>query len=272
MAALQPSYPELLETMIVTALEAGRIVHDIYCAGFKVEQKADRTPVTDADRAAETRILERLRAVAPSIPIVAEEEVASGRMPVVGTEFFLVDPLDGTREFIERRGDFTVNIALVRHGTPVLGVVYAPATARLFGGDARAREAFEAEHEPGSEIRAPRQSIRVRPAPTQGLTVVSSRSHSTPETEQYLASYTVVERVSVGSSLKFCLVANAQADLYPRLGPTMEWDTAAGHAVLLAAGGSVWAPGGVPLRYGKPGFRNTFFVAAGTLTPQPLPV
>jgi 3'(2'), 5'-bisphosphate nucleotidase len=264
---------ELLEAMIDAALEAGRAAHDVYRGSFEVQRKADHSPVTEADHAAEAIILERLRHVTPGVPIVAEEEVAAGRLPAIGREFFLVDPLDGTKEFIQRIGDFTVNIALVRDGDPVLGVVYAPVTSGLYIGDVVAGVALRS-HQPTDaprESKPPlRQPIRVRTPPEEGVTVVISRSHSTPETETYLARYKVAERVSVGSSLKFCLVACGQADLYPRLGPTMEWDTAAGHAVLVAAGGSVLAPGGSPLAYGKPGLRNSFFIAGGALHTVPL--
>jgi 3'(2'), 5'-bisphosphate nucleotidase len=258
--------------MIDAAIEAGRAAHEIYRGDFDVIAKADASPVTSADHAAEAIILERLARAAPSVPIIAEEEVAAGRVPVVGDEFFLVDPLDGTREFIQKRGDFTVNIALIRGGSPVLGVVYAPVKSSLFAGNVGAKSAFRSAQNTESTQAAPRQPIHVRPAPANGLIVVSSRSHSTPETDAYLASYTVADRVSIGSSLKFCLVAAAEADLYPRLGPTMEWDTAAGHAVLVAAGGTVRAPGSVPLRYGKPGFRNSFFIASGSVDPVPLAV
>lgn len=263
---------QLFEAIVAAAIEAGRVVHTIYRGGFSVSQKADESPVTNADHAAEAIILERLRAVAPDIPIVAEEEVAAGRQPAVGKEFFLVDPLDGTKEFIQKRGDFTVNIALIRERVPVLGVVYAPAKSSLFAGNVAAKSAFRSDQSTDSPEQAPRRPIRIRPVPGEGVTAVSSRSHSTPETDAYLAQCNVSDRVSIGSSLKFCLVASAEADLYPRLGPTMEWDTAAGHAVLSAAGGSVWAPGGAPLLYGKPGFRNTFFIASGGLTPPPLVV
>jgi 3'(2'), 5'-bisphosphate nucleotidase len=271
MSQRQAADAGLFEVMIAAAVAAGGLVHRIYQAGFEVHRKADRTPVTAADHAAEALILERLGRAAPDIPVIAEEEVAAGRIPATGAEFFLVDPLDGTKEFVQRRGDFTVNIALIRDGSPVLGVVYAPASAGLFGGDVDANIAFRSYQSTDSTGAAARHPIQVRPVPASGLTVVSSRSHSTPETDEYLSVYRVSERVSVGSSLKFCLVAAAEADLYPRLGPTMEWDTAAGHAVLLAAGGAVWGPGGLPLRYGKPGFRNTVFVASGTLVPQPIP-
>jgi 3'(2'), 5'-bisphosphate nucleotidase len=260
----------LLDTMVEAAVEAGRAAHEIYIAGFEVQRKADHSPVTVADHAAEAIILERLRKAAPDVPIVAEEEVAAGRLPAIGSQFFLVDPLDGTKEFIQRIGDFTVNIALIRDGAPVLGVVYAPVTAGLYIGNVADGWAKRSHQPTDSKVAAPREPIHVRPTPSQGLTVVVSRSHATPETETYLAQYPVFERVSVGSSLKFCLVAAGSADLYPRLGPTMEWDTAAGHAVLVAAGGSVLAPGGAPLAYGKPGLRNSNFIASGALNPVPL--
>lgn len=270
MSKREPTDTDLFEAMIAASVEAGRVAHDIYRGGFDVHRKADASPVTDADHAAEAIILQRLAQIAPHIPVIAEEEAAAGRVPEIGAEFFLVDPLDGTKEFIQKRGDFTVNIALIRDGSPVLGVVYAPAKSSLFAGNVITKHAFQSDQNTDAAEPAPRRAINVRPVPESGVTAVSSRSHSTPETDAYLALCNVADRVSVGSSLKFCLVAAGNADLYPRLGPTMEWDTAAGHAVLLAAGGSVWAPGGVPLVYGKAGFRNSFFIASGTLSPPPL--
>ena len=267
MSEKSPADSQIFEAAVAAAIEAGKVVYTCYRGEFDVHRKADSSPVTDADHAAEAVILARLREAAPRIPIVAEEEVAAGRVPAVGSEFFLVDPLDGTKEFIQRRGDFTVNIALIRNGVPVLGVVYAPAKNRLFAGNVTLNSAFRSDQDPDSAEIAERHSIRVRAVPSDGVTAVSSRSHSTPETDAYLSQVKVAEQVSVGSSLKFCLVAAGEADLYPRLGPTMEWDTAAGHAVLLAAGGTVSAPGGGPLLYGKQGFRNTFFIASGALTP-----
>jgi 3'(2'), 5'-bisphosphate nucleotidase len=257
----------LLGAMAAAALEAGRITLGIYQGEFEVRQKADLSPVTQADQAAEAFILQELARVAPSMAVVAEESAAAGHVPAVGEEFFLVDPLDGTKEFISRNGEFTVNIALISAGTPRLGVVYAPVSGTLYLGDVGARQAFCSKA--GTGGRKPREPIHVRPVPARGLTAVVSRSHGTSATEAYLARYRVAERVSIGSSLKFCLVAAGEADLYPRIGgPTMEWDTAAGHAVLAAAGGAVQAPGGVPLRYGKPGFRNpSSFVATGPLEP-----
>ena len=260
----------LLEALLPVAVAAGREAYAVYLRGCPVEHKADRTPVTEADHAAEAVILAHLARIAPDVPVAAEESCAAGRIPVVGDVFFLVDPLDGTKEFIARRGDFTVNIALIRAGQPVLGVVYAPVTGMLYAGEVAAGRAFRCAQPPDAAAPGAREPLHVRAAPPAGLIAVVSRSHATPETEQYLLGYPVSERVSVGSSLKFCLVASGAADLYPRLGPTMEWDTAAGHAVLVAAGGQVLAPDGRPLRYGKPDFRNSFFVAAGAFPLTPL--
>jgi 3'(2'), 5'-bisphosphate nucleotidase len=261
---------QLLEAMVGAAVEAGGAVHRIYLSGFSVHCKEDASPVTEADHEAEAIILRQLADSAPQIPVVAEESVSGGRVPPVQDEFFLVDPLDGTKEFIARRGEFTVNIALVRSGAPVLGVVYAPASGDLYGGGVPTRQAFRMQQDPLAPRVArvtARQAIRVRPAPEQGLTAVASRSHRTPETDAYLRRYSIVEEVSIGSSLKFCLIAQGSADLYPRFGPTMEWDTAAGHAVLVAAGGSVLASDGAPLNYGKPGYRNGWFIASGAFVP-----
>lgn len=261
---------ELIEALLATAVAAGKAALDIYHTAFAVTHKADQSPVTAADHASEKIILEHLAQLAAGVPVVAEEAAAAGSIPQVREEFFLVDPLDGTKEFIHRRGEFTVNIALIRQGMPALGVVYAPVGGLLCAGNVAAGRAFRCSQTADGAPPGPREALRVRPVPAAGVTAVVSRSHSTPETDTYLSHYTINKRVSVGSSLKFCLVAAGEADLYPRLGPTMEWDTAAGHAVLAAAGGQVIAPGGAPLGYGKPGFRNTFFIASGTLTPVPL--
>lgn len=265
-----PADDELIEALLAAARAAGRAALDVYRADFTVTRKADQSPVTAADHASERIILEHLARVAPAIPVVAEEAVAAGSIPRVGEEFFLVDPLDGTKEFIHRRGEFTVNIALIRRRMPAVGVVYAPVGGVLYAGNVATAHAFRCSHPADAAQGGPREPLRVRPVPAEGVTAVVSRSHSTPETEAYLHHYPVRDRVSVGSSLKFCLVAAGEADLYPRLGPTMEWDTAAGHAVLAAAGGQVLAPGGEPLAYGKPEFRNPFFIASGTLRPVPL--
>ena len=262
---------ELIEALLATAVAAGRAALEVYRADFTVTQKSDQSPVTAADHASEKIILEDLARLAPSIAVVAEEAVAAGATPQVREEFFLVDPLDGTKEFIHRRGEFTVNIALIRKRMPALGVVYAPVGGMLYAGNVADARAFRCAHPAQAAAPGPREPLHVRPIPGAGITAVVSRSHSTPETDAYLRHYTIGNRVSVGSSLKFCLLASGEADLYPRLGPTMEWDTAAGHAVLAAAGGKVLAPGGEPLAYGKPEFRNSFFIATGTLSPVPLP-
>ncbi|HTW38629.1 MAG TPA: 3'(2'),5'-bisphosphate nucleotidase CysQ [Steroidobacteraceae bacterium] len=265
---------ELLEAMINAALDAGRAVQEIYrrdsWRALEVRTKADSSPVTLADRTAEGIVLEHLARCAAGTPVIAEEEVAAGRVPAVGEEFFLVDPLDGTKEFIARRGEFTVNIALVRRGAPVLGVVYAPPLGRLYAGNVTSPGAFRSTLDLEEPRVAARESIHVRAVPAGGITAVASRSHSSAETEAYLARYRVAERISIGSSLKFCLIAEGHADLYPRLGTTMEWDTAAGHAVLLGAGGSVTCATGGALGYGKPQFRNPWFIASGALAPQPI--
>ncbi len=247
------------------AYDAGRIILSHYVEEIVARKKEDRSPVTDADEEAEKFILQRLRHLAEGVPIVAEEEVAAGRVPKVGHRFFLVDPLDGTKEFINRNGEFTVNIAEIVEGKPVRGVVYAPAKDRMFFGEV-ASGAFEIEAKPGG---APAYSearrITVRAPAKDGLVAVASRSHRDSKTEEYLKHYPVKEFVTAGSSLKFCLVAAGEADIYPRHGTTMEWDTAAGHAVLAAAGGSVMTVDSQPFHYGKPRFENPHFVARGLI-------
>src|SRR2546421_4262336 len=204
--------------MIGAAVAAGRAALAVYRGEFAVERKADGSPVTAADHAAQAIILQRLGQAA-RVPVIAEEEVAAGRVPAIGHEFFLVDPLDGTKEFIQRRGEFTVNIALIRAGAPVLGVVYAPVNASLYCGNVEATSAFRSTQRTDSDEPSARQPIRVRPVPASGLTAVVSRSHATPETDAYLAHYTVAHRVSIGSSLKFCLVAAGGGRPPSPLGP-----------------------------------------------------
>lgn len=246
----------LLETLIPLARQAGKLVMDVYATDFAVRGKDDASPVTEADERAEAVILAGLAALTPEIPVVAEEAVAAGKLPEVGERFWLVDPLDGTKEFIRRNGEFTVNIALIEAGQPVLGVVLAPALGRLYGG-AVGVGAF-VDDERG------RRSIRCRVPPTEGITVVASRSHGDAAAlDAFLAGRKVAKQVSAGSSLKLCLVAAGEADLYPRLGRTMEWDIAAGHAVLAAAGGRVTEIDGRPMVYAKPDFANPHFVAWG---------
>lgn len=239
------------------ALRAGEAILAVYDTEFDVEKKDDASPVTEADRRAERLILEALRReVTDRYPIVAEEEVAAGRIPHIdGGPFWLVDPLDGTKEFVKRQGDFTVNIALIEGGRPRLGVVHAPARNATYWGSPRG--AFARTDAGGAH------AIACRPMPAKGLVAVASKSHRNPELEEYLARYDLAESISSGSSIKFCLVAAGRADLYPRTGRTMEWDTAAGHAVVLFAGGSVTDMQGNELTYGKPGFENPHFVARG---------
>ncbi len=256
--------------MVEAALEAGRAANRIYQGAYALHTKVDGSPVTTADHVAEEIILRHLALQAPQISVVAEEQVAAGNVPAVTEEFFLVDPLDGTKEFVRKSGDFTVNIALIRRAAPVLGVVYAPATGQLFTANVGTTTAMRATLDPATATLGELQPIRVRKVPAAGVTAVASRSHRTAETDAYLARYTIAQLVAVGSSLKFCLVAAGEADLYPRLGTTMEWDTAAGHAVLTAAGGQVLGPDGEALRYGKPQFRNPWFVASGAFVPLAL--
>lgn len=258
----------LYEALIATTIAAGRVVMQVYDGAFAVEHKGDASPVTEADRRAELIILADLAKLAPDIPVVAEEACSEGRIPTVGGSFFLVDPVDGTREFISRNGDFTVNIGLVRDGVPVLGLVYAPARGDLYAG----RLGLGAEHLAIADgAIASRRAIRVADPAPQPPRILASRSHCTPETDQFIARFPGAALVQAGSSLKFCLMAAGDADLYPRMGPTMQWDTAAGDAVLRAAGGVVETVGGVPLAYG-PGhgdgvsaYANPWFVARGSL-------
>ena len=248
---------DTVERVRAIALRAGAEILDVYNSDFAVEQKDDTSPVTEADRRAETLILAALRAeVTDAYPIVAEEEMAAGKLHDVGNRpFWLVDPLDGTKEFIKRRGDFTVNIALIENGRPKLGVVHAPAKNVTYWGSPLG--AFAEKDDSGA------QPITCRPMPAKGLVAVASKSHRNPELEEFLARYDLAESIAAGSSIKFCLVAEGRADLYPRTGRTMEWDTAAGHAVVIFAGGSVTDFAGRELAYGKPGFDNPHFIVRG---------
>lgn len=252
----------------VVALKAGAKILEIYASDFSVESKADASPVTEADSAAEIIILEELAKLTPSIPVVAEESVASGVIPQASERFYLVDPLDGTREFVSKNGEFTVNIALIENGVPVLGVVYAPALGEIFWGD-RDHGAFRAKVVTGQI--GPQEPLKVRSAPAR-IIAIGSRSHGSSETEDWLSRYEVENFVAAGSSLKFCRVAQGAADIYPRMGRTMEWDTAAGDAILRAAGGIVTTLDGQPLFYGKrdraeaSDFANPYFVAYGDVS------
>ena len=238
---------------------AGRVVMDVYATAFAVATKSDLSPVTEADERAEALLLPRLRALLPGVPVVAEEDAGRSGAPPVGDEFLLVDPVDGTREFVSRNGDFTVNVALVRDGAPVVGAVYAPARARLFVGG---RSAAAGHVLPGGDLDS-LSPVTTRPYPQAGLRAVASRSHLDDRTRAFLDRLAPASTTAAGSSLKFCVLAAGEADVYPRFGPTMEWDTAAGDAVLRAAGGTVVDEDGATFRYGKPGLRNGPFVAWG---------
>jgi 3'(2'), 5'-bisphosphate nucleotidase len=243
----------LLDDIAVAAREAGEAILELVRRGFEVERKQDLSPVTEADRAAELIILAALAKAAPGVPVVAEEEVAAGRIPATGDLYFLVDPLDGTKEFIRGGDDYTVNIGLISEGAPLLGVVFTPARgtvhAGLVGGGAWIEDGDG------------RRPIATRER-GETITAVASKSHFNQPTADYLAEAVgECDYTAIGSSLKFCIVAEGKADIYPRLSPTSEWDTAAGHAVLLAAGGRVDGIDGGPLQYGKTAFLNRGFVA-----------
>ncbi|NIA70768.1 3'(2'),5'-bisphosphate nucleotidase CysQ [Pelagibius litoralis] len=265
---------DIIATLKLIAERAGKIILAYYVEGeeIAVREKDDTSPVTEADEAAETFILGALNTLTPDIPVVAEEAMAAGEAPVIeGNRFWLVDPLDGTKEFISRNGEFTVNIALIEDGQPVAGVVHAPAMAMTWAGVCGETE--DGDKGSGQAVFAetdkPVMDIRVRKIPSEGAVVVASRRHGAgKELDDFLSRYTVAEKVSAGSSLKFCLVASGRADVYPRFGRTMEWDTAAGHAVLLAAGGQVYTLDDEPLDYGKPDFENPHFYALGDASPD----
>jgi 3'(2'), 5'-bisphosphate nucleotidase len=253
-------YAKLTGVMRALALDAGEAIMEIYGAGdLAIEAKADDSPVTAADKAADAIIAAGLRAAFPDVMLVTEEQAASHGLS--GDTFLIVDPLDGTKEFIHRRGDFTVNIALVERGRPTRGVVYAPAKGRMFLTLADGTS-IEEEGPFARDAMGRTRAIRVAQSDNAALMVVASKSHRDQATDDYIGKYAVKDMTSAGSSLKFCLVAAGEADLYPRLGRTMEWDTAAGHAVLAGAGGRVVRFDTLePLDYGKEGFANPFFIA-----------
>ncbi|HXH53482.1 MAG TPA: 3'(2'),5'-bisphosphate nucleotidase CysQ [Sphingomicrobium sp.] len=253
---------QLLDDIAEAAREAGEAIVKIVRAGFEIEAKRDSSPVTAADRAAELVILAALAKAAPGVPVIAEEEVAAGRIPAHGDTYFLVDPLDGTKEFVRGGNDYTVNIGLVVGGAPKLGVVFAPSSGRLHMGLVGSGAWVDDGHG--------RREIRTRERGAQ-LTAAISRSHLTQSTIDYLdATFGPCEHLTIGSSLKFCILAEGEADIYPRLSPTSEWDTAAGHAVLLAAGGRVDGPDGLPMTYGKSAFLNRGFAATGGWVAPPV--
>ena len=267
MTVLQPineHRDEIGEAFGAIALAAGLAIMETRQSSFRTRRKSDDSPVTEADERAEEIILARLAARLPGVPVIAEEAVSRGEAPAIPAAFILVDPLDGTREFLAGYNDFTVNIALVSDGAPVAGAVFAPAMERLwFSG----RQAFCAPAHPGEALPQPenRLLIRARHAPPRDLVALISRSHLDDRSLDALARLPVGERRPMGSSIKFCLIAEGEADIYPRFGPTMEWDTAAGDAILRAAGGMVLGEDGAPLRYGRAArrFYNDGFIAWG---------
>jgi 3'(2'), 5'-bisphosphate nucleotidase len=245
-----------LDQLVPTVRAAGDLVMAVYASDFQVDIKADHSPVTEADEMAEVLIARELHLLTPGIQVVGEEAASAGLVECSEESFWLIDPLDGTREFVERNGEFTVNIALVHKGRPVLGLVLLPALGRLYGGVA----GWGSWVEEGG-VRTP---IRCRQRPPEGLRVLASRSHGDEGAlRAYLAGQKVARILYAGSSLKLCLLAEGKADVYPRFGRTMEWDIAAGQAILEAAGGRVEQLDGVPLAYGKVGFENPHFVAWG---------
>jgi 3'(2'), 5'-bisphosphate nucleotidase len=253
---------DLIAVVKLIAERAGKEILAYYVEAEEIEvrEKADASPVTEADEAADAFILEALGKLTPELPIITEESFEAESLPdLSGGRFWLVDPLDGTKEFLSRNGEFTVNIALIDGQQPIAGVVHAPALAMTWAGAGPGQASF-------SETDKPTMPIAVRALPKEGATVIASRRHGRSEDlGPYLKGKPVKEMLSAGSSLKFCLIASGKADLYPRFGRTMEWDTAAGHAVLLAAGGRVETLDGQPLGYAKPGFENPHFIAYGDL-------
>jgi 3'(2'), 5'-bisphosphate nucleotidase len=248
-------YDRLIPVIRQLALEAGEVILKVYNGpDFEVKAKGDASPVTEADEAADALISAGLRAAFPDVALITEEQAASHAL--TASSFLIVDPLDGTKEFVQRRGDFTVNIAFVENGVPLRGVVYAPAQQRLFYTRADGTSVEESLADGSTRL------IGVAKPDNAALMVVASKSHRDAATDDYINRYAVKDSKSAGSSLKFCLVATGEADLYPRLGRTMEWDTAAGDAVLRGAGGQcVRFDNHTPLTYGKPGWDNPFFIA-----------
>ncbi|KAA5803953.1 3'(2'),5'-bisphosphate nucleotidase CysQ [Alkalicaulis satelles] len=240
---------QLARAFAVICAKAAVPVMEVYAGEFSAEQKSDRSPVTEADKRAEAVILHELAGLMPGVPVLAEESFEAGLRPDIAGEFLLVDPVDGTKEFINKNDEFTINIALISDRAPVAGCVYAPALSRIWLGGARAASA---ELAPGAAFDPDAaRPIATRQPPANGLTAVMSRSHADEQTRRFAEKLGVTDAVSAGSSLKFCRVAEGAADVYPRFGPTKEWDTGAGHAVLSAAGGAVTRPDGGPFRYGK---------------------
>ncbi|WP_323035192.1 3'(2'),5'-bisphosphate nucleotidase CysQ [Pararhodobacter sp.] len=254
----QEFYQRIETAFRAIALQAGDVIMEVYARpDFEARSKADDSPVTEADEAADELIRAELAKMFPDVAVVTEE--LSESHAIKADRFIIVDPLDGTKEFVKRRGDFTVNIALVENGVPVRGVVYAPAKDRLFY--TRADGSSVEEAAPFGDTAGPLSALHVSTPDNDALLVVASKSHRDAATDDYINRFKVKDAKSAGSSLKFCLVATGEADFYPRLGRTMEWDTAAGHAVVAGAGGQVLRfDDHTPLTYGKPGYENPFFL------------
>lgn len=250
-----PVNAALLDTLCRLVREGGEIAMRHQGRLKNISSKADSSPLTEADLAVDAQLCAGLADAFPHIPVVTEERAASHVGGLAGKRFFLVDPIDGTKEFVAERGEFTINIGLIENGVAVAGAVYAPAIGRLFAGGI-GLGGFEIAD--GSKTRKP---LALAKPDNAALVVVATRSHPTPQTDAFLKANKIGGLTNAGSSLKFCLLAAGEADLYPRFGPTMEWDTAAGHAVLASAGGLVERISGEPLEYGKPGYRNPFFIA-----------
>lgn len=251
----------MVEDLLETTLKAGAVIMEVYGQDFDVMTKDDNSPVTIADQKGEAVIAADLARIAPHIPMVGEEAASEGDIPDISHGiFWLVDPLDGTKEFVHRRGDFTVNIGLIEDKKPVMGIVYAPDKGRIWWG-IKGVGAWAADVKDGKIIN--RTPITTRAINLDNMVIVASKSHRSPELEAWLAHYPEAEHISVGSSLKFCLLAEGKADIYPRHGLTCEWDTAAAHAVLIAAGGRVDGVDGTPLHYAKDTktFLNSWFMA-----------
>ena len=255
------NYRKVCEIFRSLALTSGEVIMDVYKSNdLKISTKSDHSPVTIADKRADEVISKGLKKYFPEIPVITEEQSKSHDLKA--SIFFIVDPLDGTKEFIKRRGDFTVNIALVVNREPIRGIVYAPAHQRLFYTDENGEAVEEMAHFSISKLGLIKK-IKTAFSDNTALKIVASKSHHDKKTGEYISKYKCKELVNAGSSLKFCLIATGEADLYPRFGPTMEWDTAAGHAVLSAAGGSVLqVEDKQPLKYGKPNYKNPFFIAS----------
>lgn len=257
----------LIAGMVAAAAEAGAIAHAFAATPFEARSKADDSPVTDADVAAEAAIREHLGRLLPGVPVIGEESVSAGERLLPGATFFLVDPIDGTREYVARRKDYTVNIALIANGAPRFGVIFAPAYAELYAGSPDT--AFRIGLAPGGNWQhLARTQLKTRARPARMVAAVS-HSHLDARTEAWLRERPIERTLGVGSSIKFARLAEGEADVYPRFGPVSEWDIAAGHAILVAAGGSVTAPGGSALRYGKieDGYLVREFIASASRDP-----